>query len=172
MLSEEEYGILTIMSIHLKYPGPYLGSRMRIAGQWGLDEAHHRVLTAGFDDVSRAHMAVFRYPMPDGYRPTALADAMRITKQSVNDLLRDLEKGGYLTREPDPTDGRARVIRLTDRGNALRAVIGEAAFDGERAIAELLGPERFQCVRDALFDLVDHILTHGLSIDSIAKRAD
>ena len=45
-----------------------------------------------------------------------LADQVGITKQSVNDLLGHLEGHGYLVRVPDPADGRARVIRLTAKG--------------------------------------------------------
>jgi len=46
---------------------------------------------------------------------TLLADQLQITKQSVNDLLRHLEQHGYITRQHDPTDGRARIVRLTPK---------------------------------------------------------
>jgi DNA-binding MarR family transcriptional regulator len=52
----------------------------------------------------------------DGLRPIELAERLRITKQSVNDLLGHLEQHGYLIREPDPADRRARVLRLTAKG--------------------------------------------------------
>ena len=44
----------------------------------------------------------------------------------MNDSLRHLEDHGYLTRAPSPEDGRARLIRLTARGEALQEVIRAA----------------------------------------------
>jgi hypothetical protein len=77
-----------------------------------------------------------------------------MSKQAVNDLLRQLESKGYLTLEPDPTDGRARRIALTPRGSALmeciRAAAQEVAADWERAV----GRERFAQVRQTLLDYV------------------
>jgi DNA-binding MarR family transcriptional regulator len=54
--------------------------------------------------------------LPDGMRPTDLAIRLGLSKQATNDLLRDLERTGYIRLERDPSDGRARIIRFTDRG--------------------------------------------------------
>jgi len=51
--------------------------------------------------------------------PTDVAADVQISKQRMNDLLRDLERLGYLWLEPDPRDQRARIIRLTSRGKAV-----------------------------------------------------
>ena len=66
-----------------------------------------------------------------------------LTKQSVNDLLGHLEHHGYLSRVPDPFDGRARVIRLTSKGRRLQQTIYDQAGAAEHRIAEILGPRRF-----------------------------
>ncbi len=106
--------------------GPYVGSMMRTTVNWIMDCVYEHVVAAGFDDLGRAHVGLFRYPTAEGLRPSELADRLQISKQSVNDLLRDLEARGYLVREPDPGDGRARVVRLTARGRALE----DAAYEG------------------------------------------
>jgi DNA-binding MarR family transcriptional regulator len=140
---------------------------MRVAVQWVREHVYHGVVAAGFDDLGRFHVSMFRYPTVEGLRPTALAEQLQITKQSVNNLLRDMEDRGYLVRAADPSDGRARVIRLTARGRRLEDTVYHAAGTAEHAIAELLGPRRFRQLRSSLEDLARHIhegdLPDGLS---------
>ena len=88
---------------------PFLGALMRHSWQWVWQQIVTGVLAAGYDDITAAHIGMFRHPSLDGQRPTQLADQLQITKQSVNDLLGHLEHAGYITRQPDPADRRARV---------------------------------------------------------------
>jgi DNA-binding MarR family transcriptional regulator len=130
---------------------------MRIAHQWVLAQVYARVVAAGYEDLGRSHVAMFRYPTPDGLRPSELADQLQITKQSVNDLLGEMEERGYLVRVDDPTDGRARVIRLTAKGRQLEKTVYDGAQSAELAIAELLGPRHFTQLRDALETVASYI---------------
>ena len=77
----------------------------------------------GYDDLNPAHVALFRYEGLHGQRPTQLAEYMQITKQSVNDLVRHLERCGYAESSPDPNDKRARLVYLTPRGRRLEATV-------------------------------------------------
>jgi hypothetical protein len=88
---------------------------MRFAWQWLWKQIFSGVVAAGYDDVNPAHVALFRYPGLDQQRPSALAEQLQITKQSVNDLPGHLEHHGYVTREPDPNDGRARIVDSPQR---------------------------------------------------------
>jgi DNA-binding MarR family transcriptional regulator len=93
--------------------------------------------------------------VPDAWRaararPSRLADRVGITKQSVNDLLGRLEGHGYITREPDSTDGRALVIRLTPKGRRLQRTIHTEARAAQLRIAEILGPRRFAQLQGSL----------------------
>ena len=133
--------------------GPYLGALLRVGWQWVREEIYAGVAAAGYDDLNPAHIGLSRYPTLDRQRPSELADQLQITKQSVNDLLGHLEQRGYLTREPDPADGRARVVRLTAKGRRLEKTINAQAAAAERKIAELLGPRRFSQLRTALEQL-------------------
>jgi len=123
--------------------GPYVGAMMRVVWQWVRDQLYAGVVAAGFDDLSAAHVALWRYPGLDGVRPSQLADRVGITKQSVNDLLGHLEQHEYLMRVPDSADGRARVIRLTPKGRRLQETIYAEAGSAQLRIAEILGPRRF-----------------------------
>src|SRR5687768_2440033 len=86
-----------------------------------------RLAAAGHDDIRAAHGAVFSYMPARGARLTELARRARITKQSMGELIRDLEDLGYVERIPDPTDRRAQVLRYTDKGRDADA-IGVAAI--------------------------------------------
>ena len=135
----------------------YVGGMLRQVWQWVRDEISAGVLAAGYDDLTSAHVALFRHPTLDRQRPTELADQLQITKQSVNDLLGHLQARGYLTREVDPTDRRARVVRLTTKGKRLERVVNDQARAAEHAIADILGPRRFEQLRHAIADVAREV---------------
>jgi DNA-binding MarR family transcriptional regulator len=128
---------------------------MRVTWQWVRDQIFSGVMAAGYDDVTPAHVGLFRYPGLNGQRPTELADQIGITKQSVNDLLSHLEQHGYLIREPDLVDRRARVVHLTPKGRRLEKTVTRQSQAAEVRIAEILGPRRFAYLREALEELAE-----------------
>jgi DNA-binding MarR family transcriptional regulator len=133
--------------------GPHVGAMMRLTWQWVWKEIFSGVVAAGYDDVTPAHISLFRYPGLDRQRPSELADQLLITKQSVNDLLGHLEQHGYLTREPDANDGRARIVRLTPKGRRLQKTAHLQAQAAEQRIADTLGARRFTQLQRALEDI-------------------
>jgi DNA-binding MarR family transcriptional regulator len=133
---------------------PYIGASMRLVWQWIWAQNFEAVVRAGYDDLNPAHVGLFRYPTLDGCRPTDIAHQMQITKQSVHELVGHLEAHGYLVREPDPSDRRARVVRLTAKGRQLETLIRTQAHHAEEHIAAMLGPRRFRQLQHALDDLV------------------
>jgi DNA-binding MarR family transcriptional regulator len=52
----------------------------------------------------------------------ALAQAIHYDKTRLIGLLDELEREGLITRTPDPADRRARIVALTQAGEARRAV--------------------------------------------------
>src|SRR5947209_4010912 len=86
---------------------------------------------AGFDDLRLPHMAVLQYPGPDNARPSVLAERAGMSKQAINQLLLSLERLGYISRQDAPEGVRARVVRLTERGHAVWALMQELLVDVE-----------------------------------------
>ena len=84
------------------------------------------VLAAGFDDITIAQARMFARIGPDGTRLTDLAEQAQVTKQTAGFLVDQLERGGYVSREPDPADARARLVRITPRGLAAVAAARQA----------------------------------------------
>jgi len=125
-----------------------IGALLRVPSQ----AIHRRIIAelnaAGFEELRLPHMAVLQFPGPDGARPIELAERAGISKQAMNQLLRSLEGVGYIERTDSPHQGRARIVRLTDRGQAayarihsiLRTIENEwQAEVGSEAFAQLKG---------------------------------
>ena len=53
------------------------------------------------------------------FRLTSLAATEGVSQPSMTQLIQRLERGGLVTRLPDPDDGRAALIGITDAGRAL-----------------------------------------------------
>ena len=77
---------------------------------------------AGYADIRPTHGCVFRFVHEDGMRLTELADLAGMTKQSVGEIVDDLAELGYVERIPDPADRRAKLIRLTAKGEDAQTV--------------------------------------------------
>ena len=114
------------------------------------EDLERRVADTPYSDIRITHGCVFGNIDPEGTRLTDLAERARMTKQSVGEVTSDLEQRGYVERVPDPSDGRAKIIRLTERGRAAQA-LGVGLIDEiEQEWAERFGAERVAALRDAL----------------------
>jgi DNA-binding MarR family transcriptional regulator len=103
-----------------------------------------------FADIRPTHGCVFRFVKGGGLRLTALAEMAGMTKQSVGEIVDDLEARGYVKRIPDPDDKRAKIICLTERGERAQAT-GLALFAKvEKQWAKRYGAERIAQVRELL----------------------
>jgi DNA-binding MarR family transcriptional regulator len=114
-----------------------------------LDRLHER----GFTDLEPAHLNVFQYPGPQGAKPSELAARLRISKQALNYVLGELERLGYVEREPDAEDRRSKRIALTPRAVSAIGVIRDAVDEVETMWAKQLGTRRFARLRDLLLEL-------------------
>ena len=139
------------MSIDHKTPRPPLMIRLlSLAFDDFCEDLERRVADTPYSDIRITHGCVFGNIDPEGSRLTDLAERARMTKQSVGEVTTDLEQRGYVERVPDPSDGRAKIIRLTERGRAAQA-LGIGLIDGiEQEWAERFGAERVAALREAL----------------------
>ena len=108
------------------------------------------LVAAGFDDLTMAQARLAGRLAPDGSRLTELADQARITKQTAGFLVDQMERHGYVRRVPDPTDGRARLVRLAERGLAAAAVAAATVAQVEEEWVAHLGTARMRALREAL----------------------
>jgi DNA-binding MarR family transcriptional regulator len=106
--------------------------------------------TAGFDDITLAQGRIFQRIGPDGTRLTDLAEQVKVTKQTAGFLVDQLERAGYVRRTPDPTDARARLVRIAERGYAALPVAQAVVAQVEAEWLAHLGPRRLRQLREAL----------------------
>jgi DNA-binding MarR family transcriptional regulator len=128
-------------------PLPALLTEVKIAA---IDKLRDRIAQAGHPEIREGHGCVFGFiDLEHGSRLTDLALSAGLTKQAVGEAVTELERLGYVVRVPDPGDGRAKIIQLTDRG--MDAVIkGRRIFaEIEREWAEQIGPELMASFREA-----------------------
>jgi DNA-binding MarR family transcriptional regulator len=107
------------------------------------------VADAGFD-ITLAQARVLQRVGPTGSRLTELAAAAQVTKQTAGFLVDQLEAAGYVRRRPDPSDGRARLVEVAERGRAAAAVGDAVVAEVEAEWTAHLGAERMAELRSAL----------------------
>lgn len=126
---------------------------MFIASRSAANRIFEALQERGFDDSTIAQSRLMMGIDPDGTRLSVLAERAQIAKQTATALVDKLERAGYVERVADPTDGRARLVRMTARA---KSVIPYARAEEERIEEEWrahLGAERMQQLREALTDL-------------------
>ena len=109
-----------------------------------------RLAEAGFDDFTPAQARVMQRIGPDGTRLTELAAAAQVTKQTASFLVDQLERAGYVRRTPDPTDARARLVRVAARGAAAQPVAAAVVAEVEAEWREHVGERRWRQLRESL----------------------
>jgi DNA-binding MarR family transcriptional regulator len=117
------------------------------------DRVFAALAEAGYTDVTRAQGRVLQRIGPDGTRLTELAAAAQVTKQTAGFLVDQLERAGYVRRTPDPSDARARLVRLGDRALAAKTVADRVVAEVEGEWRAHLGERRWAQLRDALVRL-------------------
>lgn len=132
---------------------PNLGVLLFIASRALEQRAHDAVIAAGITDISVAQARIAARIGPHGTRVSDLADQARITKQSAGFLVEQLESAGYVERVPDPSDRRARLVRLTARADE---VVAAADAEVHRVLREWeahVGADRLRQTYETLLDL-------------------
>lgn len=112
-------------------------------------EAHRRLHAAGYPEIT-GNGVVFRWLEEDGSRLAEMVERSGMTKQAFGEHVASLEQHGYLTRVPDPQDGRGKLVVPTARGLAARAEARRIFAALEAEWAEVVGVEELAAVRATL----------------------
>jgi DNA-binding MarR family transcriptional regulator len=108
---------------------------------FGFGRAHHRVL----------HF-VRRYP---GLKVADLLDVLRITKQSLGRVLKQLLDEGYIVQKAGDNDRRQRLLFATAKGEALVAKLAGLQTDRINRALEKLSPKDADMIRHFLRAMID-----------------
>lgn len=112
------------------------------------------VVGAGFPQKP-SHSAVFAQIAPEGSRLTDLARGAGMTPQAMGELVDELVDLEYVVRRRDPSDGRAKLIVLTEKGRACVAAGVATISTLEERVSSLLGERGHGELRRLLQRLLD-----------------
>lgn len=118
-----------------------------------MDERVQRAMREAGYDVTVAQARLGQRIADEGSRLTELADRAQVTKQTASLLVAALEREGLVERVPDPSDGRAQLIRLSARGREAATHAMHVVRGVEREWTEHLGEEFAGQLREGLLRL-------------------
>jgi DNA-binding MarR family transcriptional regulator len=120
-----------------------------------------RVRAGGASELRPVHMTLLPHLDLEGTRLTELARRMGISKQAVGQIVGNLETMGLVERVPDPSDGRARLVRFSKRGErALSHGLG-VLETLEAELSQKVGATRMRELRRALLALLEELEKPG-----------
>ena len=132
---------------------PNTATLMFIGHRAAESRVHQALRHGGFSDLTSAQVRIAQRLTRAGIRVTELAEQAGVTKQTAGALVDDLERHGYVTRTPDPTDARARLVMLSAKGLRLCAAAAAEVAAIERQWREHLGHGNYEQMRRALESL-------------------
>jgi DNA-binding MarR family transcriptional regulator len=112
------------------------------------------VLRAGFPQRPGHSMVFAHLDIDHGSRLSDMAIRAGITPQAMADVVNDLQQRGYVERRPDPRDGRAKLIVLTDRGQQAARAGFESIQRVEAMLEDLLGERALRQLRESLARII------------------
>jgi|SRR5215469_2125797 len=127
---------------------------LMLAARAQLAQMMKRLALLGFDGLTPAFATVMPLLDAKGSRSTVLAQRAGVTKQAMSQLVKLLEQRDYVEQVADPTDTRAKVIRLTKRGIALRKACEGVRKDFQAQALETLGKKDLSKLHQDLNKLI------------------
>lgn len=138
--SPEESGLDIIELLFFAYRD-FVSDPDAILAQYGFGRAHHRVL----------HF-VDRNP---GLTVADLLDILKITKQSLGRVLKQLIDSGHIEQRPGEADRRQRLLFTTGKGRSLATRLCEPQSHRIRAALQQLEPDARQTIAKFLFAMIN-----------------
>jgi DNA-binding MarR family transcriptional regulator len=120
----------------------FVGDADHVLEEFGFGRAHHRVV----------HF-VTRYP---GLKVADLLDVLRITKQSLGRVLKQLLDEGYIVQKAGDADRRQRLLFATAKGEALVAKLAGLQTARINRALEGVSPAAADGTRQFLLAMIDH----------------
>ncbi len=89
----------------------------------------------------------------EGSRVVDLAQVNGLTKQAMSQIVAEIEQHGYIAKKEDPSDGRARKLKLSAKGKKLIQDSLEAYEEMEQEFERLIGREKLEAFKEIAAEL-------------------
>lgn len=118
-------------------------------------ELFTRLAEAGHEHLRPRHGAIMAYIAADGTRASELSERSGQHKQVVGTLIDELERLGYVIRQPDPADRRAKLVVPTELGRDQMVQAAKIISDIEARFARQVGHERFAAFKEVFAEIAN-----------------
>ncbi|MGR3468107.1 MAG: MarR family winged helix-turn-helix transcriptional regulator [Shimia sp.] len=108
------------------------------------------IARAGFDDLTLADSTVLALIGPNGARAAEIARSRAISKQAMQEQIGRLIARGYLESAPDPQDGRAKRLFLSQRGTEMAHAFVAIKQELDGRLQHALGRKNYSMLRASL----------------------
>jgi DNA-binding MarR family transcriptional regulator len=135
-----EYEIVALIELLFFAYRDFVSDPDEILGEFDFGRAHHRVIHF----VGRA----------PGMTVQQLLDILKITKQSLGRVLKELIDKGYVFQKEGEADRRQRLLHLTDKGEELRQRLMLPQINRIRRAIAQSGPGAASAYRKVLYHMV------------------
>ena len=120
-------------------------------------EMRNRLTVLGYADLTPANTILLPYLDIEGTRLTVLAQRAGLTKQAIGQSIKELQQLGYVIVEADPSDGRARIVRYTQKGQNFIRAGQQVKAQLQAELTERLGESAMAALMSNLADITDHL---------------
>lgn len=111
------------------------------------------VQAAGYSDLTVAQGRIAARIGPHGTRLSELAEQAQVAKQTATALVDRLEAAGYVERVVDPSDARARLVRISRKGRKVVAIARRVEAEIDAEWTRHLGSRRMAQLKATLAEL-------------------
>lgn len=109
----------------------------------------------GFSNITPGNFNIIRHINPEGIGLTALAEDAQISKQAIGKMISDLERKGYVRVIPNITDGRAKTVQFTPKGEKLIRLAIDVVGSMENHYQQILGKKNYNIFRQSAKKIQD-----------------
>lgn len=129
---------------------PYLIVTLLEAFEWYDECLQLSMQNLGWPELSRSESMVMMHVQLNNVRPAEIARSLRLTRQAVHHTIGTLVERGILKLNDDPTDGRVRIVQLTELGRAMRRDARKIVNGLGKVLSNKIGEPEFERLRSIL----------------------
>ncbi len=115
-----------------------------------------KLASDGIEDITLRHFVIIPYIDHEGIRAVDIARQVGISKQAVSKLVDELVQKGYLELKPDPSDGRAYLVSMSEKGNDFLKLAIKYTQQVEKKWGKQVGEKEFKIMKAAMSTLLNN----------------
>ncbi|MDJ1480534.1 MarR family transcriptional regulator [Cytophagaceae bacterium YF14B1] len=152
----------------------FKSKRNRILGR--LLNKSYRYITAlaseflkkeGYDNFKVAHVIILIHiDVEEGLMINTIAQQIGVTKQAISKIIKELLEEGYVYAEKHPTDARASLIRLSEKGAHFMLAWQRCTDHIDNIFKDIVGSKRLEQLKDILGEITEHYEGNMCRIDN------